>query len=300
MTRNEAASQYDDLLCRASLADTGELPRTPPLKESPDVIPSGSTAVVDPGTYFTANYAKKVAKPVVSEEKNLIYVRGKNLAPLAQNGDVYVYWARETELDDPAAWQGNQLLTDTGQGSFPVTGVEPGSITVATTPFVWTPDALANTKVVLIGVLATNDHPNPVPTLKPPFTFDAWIAKQGGVGAFQTTVAPKPPSDTTLTLSGDLKFVEGGPVEILISTPVEGRIITIPLTKITQNPQTIGVSATLPANYTSAVETKIALARGSTPGPNNSVVTRVQYLIPAASGPVKPVILERCSIRFNR
>jgi len=316
MSRKLATSQYDDLLCRASLADTGTIPRTPPLEESPDVIPVGTAAVLDPKVYFTGNYGKNVAKPVVAEEANLIYVRGKNLAPAVQNGDVYVYWARAEDLDSPSKWQGNQLLTVEGHGSFRLTDVEPGAITVATSAFTWTPDAaLEGKSAVLIGVLATNDHPNPVPTLRSPLDFNRWVSKQGGVGAFKTTVVSKPKPDPTVTLSGDFKLAEGGLAEFLVTvtdmplgtevslkltTPVDGHTISIPQTRITQNPQTIGVSATVPQNYTSQIETRIAPAGSGVPGSNNSVVTRAQYTPPGASGPVRPVLLARYSIHFGK
>lgn len=313
----ETTSQYDDLLCRASLADTGTVPRTPPLEESPDVIPVGSSGVDDPAVYFTETYDQNVAKPVVADENNLIYVRGRNLGEAAQNGDVYVYWARAEELNDPSRWKGNQLLTEDGHGSFRVTDVEPQAVAVATTPFTWTPDAsLADTDVVLLGVLSTNDHPNPVPALRSPLDFKRWISRRGGVGALRTTVIAKPKPETKVTLTGELKFAEGGLADLLItatdipagtyvslklSTPVEGKIISIDPTKITQNPQTVGIQAQLPANYTAQMESKVALPPDGVPGPNNSVSVRAQYTPPPeGGGPVKPVLLARYSVKFDR
>src|SRR6185369_12101294 len=142
---------YEDLLCRCSLADTGEIPRTPPLEESPDVIPSGTTAVDDPRVYFTGNYDQNVAKPVVADQQNLIYVRGRNKSDIDQSGDVYVYWAPQDQRNDPSVWQRNQLLTIEGHGFFPVVAVPPEEILVATSPFVFTPDAgLADQNIAII------------------------------------------------------------------------------------------------------------------------------------------------------
>lgn len=312
----EAISQYDDLLCRCSLTDTGTIPRTPPLEASPDVIPSGSTPVADPALHFKETYEKNVAQPVVGEQENLIYVRGKNLAEYAQNGDVYVYWARKADLNKPSTWKNNQLMTTDGKGSFPLLDVEPEAIAVATTPFTWTPGAtLDNQDVVLIGVLATNDHPNPVPSLRSTVDFNVWVSKRGGVGAFTTKVHPKPKPQTKVTLNGDFKFAEGGIADVLITatevpvgtyvsleltTPVDGNIIKIPPTEIKQSPQTIGVQANFPPNYSSQIVTKIAVTPGAVPGANNSVLVRAQYTPPSTEGgPVKPVVLARYSIHFD-
>jgi len=314
----EAAYQYDDLLCRCSLSDTGTIPRTAPFRESPDVIPVGTKPIDDPQTYFSGNYDQNVAQTVYTEEANLIYVRGRNLKELPQNGDIYVYWARQSDIDHPSRWKGNQLMTVDGHGSVRVTDVAPQAIVAGATAFTWTPDAsFEEASVVLIGVLATNDHPNPVPDLNPIllWSFDSWVAKKGGVGAFQTTVKAKPKPKSTVKLKGDMKFAEGGLGDVLItaadmplgsivsltlSTPVDGKTVSIPPTKITANPQTFGTQATFPAGYTASIDSTITVI--GIPGLNNSVSARFQYTPPppaGTGGPVRPVVIARYSIHFG-
>jgi hypothetical protein len=316
--RKKESAPYEDLLCRCSLADTGEIPRTPPLEESPDVIPSGAVAVEDPKTYFTGNYEQKVSKPVIAGQQNLIYVRGKNLGELDQNGDVYVYWAPQDQRNDPSVWQRNQLVTSDGHESFPVNAVPPDAVLVATSPFVWTPDpGLADKQVALLGVLATNEHPNPIPSLRPPFDFDAWIARRGGIGTLETKVEPAPVAAKTFytnarfamtNLAGVVTFTlrtsnvpVGSTVSFQSSKPdKDGNPIAAGPTRVTINPFVFTVDAPVDANFDTRVTFELTLPGGQLPTLDNYVSLAASQLPQATgSGPVKPVLLAQYNTQIK-
>src|SRR4029079_17224799 len=85
-----------------------------PVGAPPGVSPKGGQPVADPTTYFTDTYDNNVAKPVVVNLNNFIYIRGKNLSDTDQAGVAYVYWARVADLDRPSRWKNNALLTSMG------------------------------------------------------------------------------------------------------------------------------------------------------------------------------------------
>jgi len=310
---------YEDLLCRCSLADTGEIPRTPPLEESPDVIPSGTTAVDDPRVYFTGNYDQNVAKPVVADQQNLIYVRGRNKSDIDQSGDVYVYWAPQDQRNDPSVWQRNQLLTIEGHGFFPVVAVPPEEILVATSPFVFTPDAgLADQNIAIIGVLATNEHPNPIPSLKPPFDFDAWVSRKGGVGTLETKVAPPPEKPKTVYTNAQFTLANydgvvsfnlrtnnmplGSTVSFHSSKPdKDGKPIQSGPVKVTANPFVFTVDASVAANFDTRVHFDLTLPTGQLPTLDNYVSVSASQLPKegGGSGPVKPVLLAQYNTQIK-
>jgi len=313
--RNVVAYPYDGILCRASLADTGEIPRTPPVEESPDTIPYGTRAVENPRLFFTENYDQNVAKPVVAEQQNLIYVRGRNAGELAQNGTVYVYWAPQEQRNDPSVWQRNQLLTVDGHGQFPLTDVPAGEIAVATTPFTWTPDAsLGGTNAAILAVIATNEHPNPIPFLKPPFDFDAWVARQGGVGTLQTVVekAPELPKTLFTNVRFTLTNTEGvvsfilrtnnmplGSVVSFRSTqpdingdPIEAAPLTV-----TVNPFVLLVDAQVPANFETRMIFDLTLPAEQLPTADNSISISASQM--SGGTPPKPILLAQTNTQIK-
>lgn len=314
-TRKKNASYvYDDLLCRASLSDTGEIPRTPPLEESPDVIPVGSTKVEDPHTYFTGNYNENVAEPVVAEEQNFIYVRGKNLSELATNGDIYLYWAPQDQRNEPAVWQGHQLLTADGHGTVLLPNVEPDAVAVGETPFSWIPDsAMGGREVAIMAVLATNEHPNPVPSLKPPFNFDAWIARKGGIGTWKTLVKEAPPKPKTVITNAQfaLKNTEGMvtfalrtsnmPIGSIVSfrsskPDKDGNPIESGPTKVTVNPFVFTIDANVEANFNTRIEFDLTLPTGQKPTADNYVGVGASQI---PQGSSKPILLAQYNTQIK-
>ena len=284
---------YDSILVRTSLDDHGVLPRSAPLEESPDVIPVGTTPVADPVTYFTETYEQNVSKPVVATQKNLVYVRGKNLGQEPQTGQVYLYWARQADLDNPNKWKGNQLLTVKGHGSVTVPDVPPGGIAVATDPFQWAPAAeLEGTNVALLGVIATNEHPNPVPGLKSPIAFKRWLliklirlSKTGnyaldnvaGVVSF-TLRAVKLPVGSIVSFKCSEPDSEGKPIEMKPQT-------------INNDPYVFLVDATVKANYTSELRFDLFLPAGVKAVADNTLSVSAVQTPPSSAGPPKPVLL---------
>lgn len=318
MSTPKQASIYDDLLCRCSLEDAGGLPRTPPLEDSPDVIPVGEQPVADPQGHFTITYPENVAAPVVAELQNLIYVRGKNLAEVPQSGEIFVYWAPQDQRNDPAVWKQNHLLTSEGHGSFHVTAVDPEAIVVATTPFTFLPDAsLAGRNVILLGVFATNEHPNPIPSLRRPFDFDTWIAKKGGIGAFVTEIQPPPAQPKAFCTNalfaltnreGIVSFSlrasnlpTGSEVSFHSSQPdIDGNPIVGGPVKVNNNPFVFTVDARVEANFNTRIHFELTLPRGQKPTADNYVgMSASQLPETVGTGPVKPVLLAQYNVQIK-
>jgi hypothetical protein len=300
--------EYNGILVRTSLDDHGVIPRTAPLEASPDVIPVGTKPVADPVIYFTETYDQNVSKPVVSGTVNYVYVRGKNLDAIPQTGEVYLYWARQADLDNPNKWKQNQLLTAGGRGSVTVPDVPAGGIAVATDPFAWTPTPeLAGTSVALLGVIATNEHPNPIPGLKSPIVFKRWIASNGEVGALETPVGPPPKPVATFSTTGHyalsnvagevsftlraVKLPPGGTVSFKCSEPdINGNPIEMPPQAINNDPFVWVVKATVKANFTTELKFDLFLQVGTKAAADNTLSVSATQTPPPTGGPVKPVL----------
>lgn len=289
-----ASDTYNGILVRASLQDTGSLPRTPPLRESPDVSPQGSVLIGDPVKYFTDTYDQNVGKPVLQNQTNFVYIRGKNIGVTPQAGVAYLYWARESDINTPSRWKNNQLLTTGGDDKLALAEASPGDIVIGDVPFVWEPPSDTSAKnYELIGVIATNDHPNPVPGLRDVgFKFDTWVTNQGGVGTLQTTVQPPPKPSATVSTTGlyDLKN-KAGDVSFFIKTtgiPIGSQVsfkaakpdagggsIDIPLTTVNQDVFKTGTEVTLDADYSSPITFNLFLKSGTLPAAGNTVTLYV-------------------------
>jgi hypothetical protein len=312
--KSKESIQYDSILVRASLEDTGAIPREPPLKSSPDVIPSGAAPVLDPKTYFTETYDQNVGKDAVAGQNNYLYVRGKNLGADVQSAEVFVYWAKTDDLSNPDVWKGNQLLTEGGHGSAAMNGVDPDAVGVADQAFVWNPDAsLGNVPVTLIGVASTNDDPNPIPSLRTPLDFDRFIARKGGIGACDLTVRPPAKPTETMVVNGNFALANAkGTVSFTLratkvpigskvafkaakATP-GGKPIELVETAINTDPAVFVVDASLDAGYSSTIEFRISLPKGKLAAADNSLSLSASQIPPSSTGgPAKPVILAQYS-----
>ena len=308
---------YTGILVRASLEDNGKIPRSGPLQESPDTIPFGSVPVDDPQQLFKDSYDENVSKPLVADQKNVIYVRGKNGGDFAQAGEVYVYWANEDDLNNPTKWKQNQLLTTLGRASEDLPPIEEDEIAVTENPFEWSPDAeLAGQSVAVIGVIATNERPNPVPGLRSPINFDRWISEQGGVGALQATVEAPPEPSPTLGTSGQYDLGnEAGTVTFRLRTkniPIgstvcfkaakpdaEGRPIEVGSTRVTNNPFSVSIDVELYKNYSSQLEFKLFLPDAELADPDNEISVEVSQLPATSGGPSRPVVLGKYASQIN-
>lgn len=286
----DGSYEYDGILVRASLEDEGTIPRTGALQESPDVSPQGKSAVGNPPSFFKRTWGENVAQPVVAEQRNLIYVRGNNLGMEPQDGTITVYWSREGDLDDPEIWKRNQLLTTAGEGEEDMGLVQQADIGVGSTPFTWTPDiSLVGESIVFIGVVATNEHPDPVPRLRSPIDFDRWISREGGIGAFQTTIERPPEPVATVKTSGqyDLgntagvvsfylratNFPAGSTVSFKAAElDANGNPIELKPTKIQTSPSVHIVDATVPANFKTELTFELILPEGELAGADNSLM----------------------------
>ena len=311
--------QYDGILIRASLDDTGQIPRSMALQESPDTIPYGANTIEDPSQVFTETYDENVSEPLVADRTNVVYIRGKNLGDFKQAGKAYLYWSLEADLDDPSQWQNNQLLTIKGSDTVTLPTTKSNKIVVTETPFEWIPDAsLADTTVILIGVVATNEHPNPVPGLESPIDFDRWISRQGGVGVLQATVEAPPevsPSfDTSASyaLKNDAGMVTftlrakncpiGSTVSFISSeSDAAGKSIELKPIKINTNPFVAPVNADVAAGFTTQINFKLVLPEGELADEDNEVSLEATQ-IPTqgtAGGPVIPKLLAKYATQMK-
>lgn len=287
--------KYDDLYIRATLTDPGNIPRTGMgLSQSPDIIPYGIMPVDNPQTFFTGdNFNKVLSKDIIYNAPNYIYNRGINYAAEARSGDMYCYYCPSNLLLYPSTWRQNVLYTSTGVDHVRVTANAANAPFATPEPVVWVaPYPPPNSHFCMISRVVTEQHPNPIPNTGSYSDFSTWVANNGGIGWRNVTVVAAGSPEILFTSAYD-QGDEGGLMDVLITatdapigsevwfasgTPLaDGKVIQIPPTKITQNPQTWGTQANIPPQWKTTFSGGYR-SNGGVPGPNFDVSLRVQFV----------------------
>jgi hypothetical protein len=260
-------AQYDDLYLRNTLNDTGNIPRKGAMSSSPDIIPWGLDPQPDPKKYFTDNYTQDVGKPLIADFRNYLYIRAKNLGNVASSGEVFLYWSPSSLLLYPSQWKVNSMKTSSGAGSVSMKDVAPSGIGVAEDAFTWSPSMPGgNFHYCLIGRVATDRHPNPIPNTGDIKDFAAWVAENGGIGWRNVSVvnagAPtlalstnydQGPSKAEVTFAVTCDNCPIGKSWVSFSSatvlPDSQQPVFIPKTLIDQQGKVIGVKRQVPAGW---------------------------------------------------
>jgi len=262
---------YDKILIRASLDDSGELPRTGDLFDSPDVIPYGTTKVADPVSFFLDNYDENVNTELKATEKNYIYIRGKDLVRGVQKGDMYVYYALDSELDSPNLWSKNTLKTSSGKNFLSVLGQNKGDILVGAEAFEWTvPNPPDGVKYSLVGIVVPSGT---IPDFSGITDFEEFVANNNNVGWTKVTIKkPTPPpipklrwqttfyykqGDVARTMTFDIGW-NGIPIGTYVSFKAEKEAGPVPpifldKTKVVETKAHFSIDSDVPAGYESNI-----------------------------------------------
>jgi hypothetical protein len=299
----------NELLIRASLTDDGTLPRTGDVSNSPDVISNGKTEVDNPVSYYIDTYDAYVSKNLQAASTNYIYVRGKSMAAGLQQGDVYVYFALDADLNTPSKWVKNVLQTTRGDKYIRVHVQSEGAIAVTDTPFVWTPpESAAGSAYSLIGIVV------PIGT-KPNFIgvtdFEEYVKDHSNIGWNKVTIdAPPPPPTPKLRWKTTFHYAQGDMgqemnFQLKCSNIPTGSLlefgsdnpngptppIALAKTTVTDSNGAYGIVSIVPEGYTGNIT--FYFYTDDTP-PQGSSITFTAYYYPSnSSGPVKPVVVAK-------
>ena len=282
-------AQYDDLFVRARLGDDGQIPRTTTgLSNSPDIIPYGIMPVDNPVQFFSGNFNSYVAKDIVYNANNYIYLRGENLFNGARNGEIRCYYAPSNLLLYPSTWRENILFNSSGQNHIAVSSSAKNTPFVTPEPFVWqAPFPPSNSHFCMISQVSTESHPNPIPNTGDISSFAEYIASNGGMGWRNVRVVATGSPDLVFSSNYEQKAEPklmdflittynapiGSEVWFSSGTPVDGEVIKIPPSKVTQKSQTFGTQAFIPANWTTTFNWAYR-SNGGTPGPGFNISLR--------------------------
>jgi hypothetical protein len=295
------------ILIRSSLTDTGELPRSGDVSNSPDVIPY-QTLVEDPIGFFIGNYDENVNQELLATKDNFIYARGKNLASTLQQGDIYMYYSLDSKLNDPASWTKNQLQTKDGKLFATVNAQSQGNIVVTEMPFVWVPpDPQSGETYSLIGVIVPKGTK---PTFKQLlFNFEKYVEEHNTIGWTKVTIKkPIPPPipdrkwKTTFAYSQgatarqmrfDLqcKNIPSGSYISFVSDNNDGPNppILLDKTQVSDPNGSYGIASQVPADYKCNISFEF-MYKGTAPL-DSSVKFIAYYYEGSGSGPQKPVVI---------
>lgn len=300
-------AQTKNILIRVSLDDDGTTPRTGDLSNSPDVIPYGTTQADDPVTFFIENYDKNVNADLEAAQKNYIYMRGKNMLDGLQKGDMYVFYAKNEDLNTPRKWASNKLKTTANTYFNSVLGQNEGNILVGANPYVWTPPTTdAGTDYSLIGVVVpSGETPNFIGVTD----FEEYVANNINVGWTKVTInKPTPPPTPELRWKTTFAYNQGDterdmnftlncksiPTDTYISFTSDNADgpnppISLDKTPVSNPNGSYGIKSTVPAGYKGNIT--FSFFSNEAPPADSSITFQAYYLEASGGGPQKPVMI---------
>jgi hypothetical protein len=267
-------ANYDGILVRQNLSDTGTMPRTGGWTACPDIITAGTSPIQHPGDVLTtpASYATDPTQPVVLNAPNFVYIRGKNLGAAAQEGVARLFAAKQALFLYPQQWLQNPIKTQNGSETTPIALLDFNAIGVTLDPFVWVPSDIAD-HYCIVGFISTAGHtfesqkpPNAVGSID---DLAAWIAKTGGTGwhnvQFTSQGSPTftnkthyPPSTTDAHMQFAITCTAcpiGSQVSFSCGKPLpDGTYINLPVSTVTKTDKMgFFVEADVPAGWESDI-----------------------------------------------
>lgn len=285
-----------NILIRDSLQDTGTVPSPGYPYTSPDIICTQQTQVSNPTTYFTNNYYSDPNQPVISNQNNYIYMRGKNLGSDTSSGTVYLYWCPSSLLMLPTQWTQNVLQANIGgnwqpYNTFPT--VAPNSITVTQAPFTWAPaPPPAGQHYCTIGAVSTPQNPWSTANIPPFPTWDSfvlWVRNNQNICWRNITlvVNPNPPEWDRIDLINNA-FNDNIPMlaqaqctNVPIGTTVKllnsNLGVNTSVVTTTTNQTIYSTGVTVPAGYSGYLETYAQLPSGQTWPPGALIQTTMFF-----------------------
>jgi hypothetical protein len=294
------------VLIRASLDDAGELPRTGDVSDSPDVIPY-QTFVKDPLAFFIANYEENVNQHLKASQDNYIYVRGKSLANSLQQGDIYVYYALDSQLNTPAKWTKNQLQAKDGNNYVRVSAQSEGNIVVTESPFIWNPPVPdEGDSYSLIGIIVPKGTK---PDLSKATDFEKYVDDHNTIGWTKVIIEkPTPPPTPGRRWKTTFTYAQGDterqmnfslncsniPVGSMVAFSSDNAAgpnppILLDKTKVSDSNGSYGIASLVPAGYKGNISFEF-LYNGVPPA-DSSITFQAYYLDGSGNGPKKPVVV---------
>jgi hypothetical protein len=295
-----------EILIRASLTDTGVLPRTGVVSNSPDVIPY-QTQVQDPIVFFIENYDKNVGQHLRATVANFIYVRGKNLANTLQQGDIYVYYSPDTQLNEPAKWIKNGLKNKDDRFYARVYAQSEGNIVVTGGPFLWIPPVpQAGESYSLISVIVPKGTK---PSFEKEIDFEKYVQENNNIAWTKVVIETPPPppipdrrwkttfayaqGETEREMHFELKC-KAVPKDSYVSFSSDNNTgpdtkIFLDKTKISDSNASYGIISQVPVGYKGNISFEFFY--NDTPSADSAITFVAYYLEGSDTGPKKQVVV---------
>lgn len=174
-------SNYKGIFLRSALGQGNEIPRQGSQSTSPDILLTGIAPVAAPQVIFTEGYNLEFKSPLLAQQANYIYLRGKNYSdqPIDDSGDnrPRLFWTKASLLLWPQTW--TEITTGPSAEAFALKA-EPGAVGVINQPYIWIPNNIANDHYCLIAVVPSPGYDNKIPDGNIT-DFNAWVATHGGI-----------------------------------------------------------------------------------------------------------------------
>lgn len=235
-----AEETWPGVVVRATLSETGKVPRSAS-SQSPDILIAPNSEPYEDPSILTdpANYGKQYPAALNIGRPNYLYVRGKNYTEGDLEGNWTLYFAEPNIILLPYLWEENKLATSTGNQRPPLS-IKAGEIGASTDPFRWIPDNVSD-HYCMIAIAETPGRGNPVAgvtnieSLAAVMTNNANIAQRNvqmirGNKPEQIMNARYNQGDSGATLDLSVRFKnipKGTKYKVSSGTPLDGRALVL-------------------------------------------------------------------------
>jgi hypothetical protein len=189
-------SLFPDLFVRDTWADNGTEPVTDSyVSASPDIIPYAESTLTAAQLISTYSSGSLLDLGVLAGRLNNIYVRAKNNAPGATNGQLNLYYATANLLVQPSVWKQNKAQNGNGTDHANLSATTNLQIVAGDQPFFFTPSSSLGTHFCFLACIEKQGRTSPIPTSN--FTswqnFVDWIRAHANVSWHNVNVSSSLP-----------------------------------------------------------------------------------------------------------
>lgn len=187
---------YNDIYIRDNFGDSGVVPSSGGVTQSPDIIPYQNGALTWSQISTTYPTGPDLGKAIVNQGVNNIYLRAKSLLPSgSDSGTAMLYYSLASLLLLPSRWvsvpipAGGTSAPLVDQNGSPT--IAAGALCVTSPAFLLTNIPTPNLHYCFIGIINSSLHPTTVPTSFPSnAAFAQWVQNSPTVAWRNMSIIP--------------------------------------------------------------------------------------------------------------
>ena len=263
----EIISDYEGIYLRKNLSQESSKAYGDDVFSSPDIIPYGAN-VIEPGNLISFdNWEKGLGQPLLVNQYNFIYVRGKNNTNTVQKGILELYYTPSNKSLQPETWISNKIPLGNNPDTFQLEiEAQPYSPWVGNVPFQLKPTPLPDDSEYYCLIARMTNDPFPTGIISEEQLID-WVKEPEVAWRKESMIFEDTPTwqkqypiniDETTRAELMIEFSADVPIGVQASfiSPGPGAnpmVYLYPVTKNMQGPMTTGIMTDIVGGFDSII-----------------------------------------------